>query len=1096
MKKLLNKIRFNKPYFKLDLKMKITILLLFAALSVMHANDAYSQKNKISLNEKNIEVIKVIEKIEVLTDYRFVYNVKAVNLNRIISIKIKAENIDSVLEKIFRNTKTDYKISGNHIILMSKKIVIEDQYPRLQENKEIVIKGRVVDEKGVPLVGATISDFSTGKIVLTDFNGEYEITVLNSGISLSFSYVGFEDQTVKIAGRLVINITLKFAVNEMDELVVIGYGTIKQREATGSVSTIKATVLEKQPTQNPMQTLQGRVAGLLVTTTSGRPGANTQISIRGINSINSGNNPLYIIDGVPFDSTPLNQFDVTGLRSVGYQSPLNSINSSDIESISILKDADATSIYGSRGANGVILITTKRGGKNDEMNFDVNISTGVGEIASKMNLMNTKEYLDIRNRAFANDGYAPDAGSAPDLVLWDQNHYTDWQDLLIGNTALITNGDISFSGGSSKNRFSLAGNYRKETTVYIGDSYDTRLGVHATYDYKSPDDKFGISFSSSYSYDENMANSGDFAQQIFTTPNLKPYDADGNLNFEPGVGTYGNPLSALYSDYENKTDNLIANSIISYTILPKLEAKVSLGYNMNKLDQFYGIYQNAYPAESPNKPSAQFGNTQRKGFTIEPQLNYDLNIGKGNLTALVGSTLQKVKTEEFNAYGTNYSTDALLHSLLGAGTISVYSDFDTDYRYASIFSRLTYNWDKKYIVNGTFRRDGSSRFGPDQRYGNFGSIGAAWLFSEEKLIKDNLSFLSQGKLRSTYGSVGNDQIGNYQYIETWQSYWYNYQGVRTLIPERLGNSNYSWERVRKFDLALELGFLNNNIIFSVNYYKSKTDNQLISYTLPSITGFTSIQANLPAIVENSGWEFELNTNNISNKNFKWNTSFNLTVPKNELVRFDGLETSSYGSSYEIGQPIRLAKGYVYQGTDENGQPKFEDVDGDGIITYTGDRVTLGTTIPKFYGGLSNTFTYKNWSLDFLFQFVKKEDWGYKANLFNAIGTTTNFGQEVYEGIVSDSGEFPSPTTYSPYWYNYVNSTATWGDASYIRLKNAYFSYSLPKTVSTKIGMQNCKFYLQGQNLLTFTKYDGLDPESTGLFTPPLRTYSFGINLSF
>ncbi len=1089
-------MRLNKPFLKFDLKMKLTTLFLLSALTVMQAGVTYSQKTKVSLNVNNMPVVKVIEKIESTTDFKFVYNNKSVDLNRTIDLNAKKENIDSVLKTIFKNTNTDYKITGTHIILMAKKMPMEVQYPILKAIQNFIIKGKITDEKGMPLAGVAVADNSSGRGVTTDSNGEYEITVASSETTLAFSYIGFARQEVKVAGRKVLNVVLKEETNVMNEVIVMGYGSTNKRDATSSISSIKSKILEEQPTQNPMQALQGRVPGLLITSANGRPGANTQVNIRGLNSINSGNNPLYIIDGVPFDSTPLNQFDAVGLPTVGYQSPLNSINSTDIESISILKDADATSIYGSRGANGVIIITTKRGGKNDKMRFDANISTGVGEVAHKMDLMNTQEYLDVRRRAFANDNITPTAANAPDLVLWDQNQYTDWQDVLIGDTALITNGEIRFSGGSAKNRFSLAGNYRKETTVYAGNSYDTRLGVHATYDYKSPDDKFGISFSTNYSYDENMANGGDLATSIFTSPNLKPYSANGELNFETGVGTFGNPLRVLYSEYENKTDYLLANSTITYNILPNLEAKVSFGYNNNKLDQFYGIYKKAYPPTSTNQPNAQFGNTQRKGYTIEPQLNYNIKIGKGNFSALVGSTLQKVKTEELSITGSNYSTDALLHSLLGAGTITVNRDLDTDYRYASVFSRLTYNWDRKYILNGTFRRDGSSRFGSDQRYGNFGSIGAAWVFSKENFIKDNLPFLSQGKLRSTYGTVGNDQIGNYQYIETWTSYTFGYQGTASLVPEKLGNSDYSWELVKKFDTAVELGFLNNAITFSANYYKNTTDNQLIGYTLPSITGFTSIQANLPAVVENTGWEFELNTNNISKQNFKWTTSFNLTLPKNELVKYDGLATSSYRNTYEIGESLSLGRGFLFNGLDTAGKVTFKDVNGDGVITFDGDRVTLGSRIPQYYGGLSNSFIYHNWNLDFLIQFVKKEDWGYMSSVFTPIGGRTNFGQEVYEGVTTNTGEYPIPTTSTTNWRNYVGSSAMWQDASYIRLKNVYLSYSLPKLFTSKIGVQNCKFYLQGQNLITFTNYDGLDPETTGLFTPTLRTYSFGINLSF
>ncbi|MFI1773034.1 SusC/RagA family TonB-linked outer membrane protein [Thalassobellus citreus] len=1071
--------------------MKTFIILFCTTMFSFAPKNTFGQADKIVIdNDQTLSIEDVLDLIGKQTDFTFIYSYNL--FENLPEVELKKGTIlaNDLLEKSLPSNNFNISFSDEKTILIKKNTPILRQ-------KQTEIRGIVTDINNIPIPGVSVLIKDTNKGVLTDINGHFTISISGKFATLQFVSLGYITEEVNLGEYTTINVVLKEDISELDEVVVIGYGTTTQRNATGSVSTVKAKVLEQQPTQNPMLSLQGRVSGLLVTAASGRPGANTQVLIRGVNSIGAGNSPLYIIDGIPFDSNPLNQFDAIGNPNIGNQSPLNSINSNDIESVSVLKDADATAIYGSRGANGVILITTKQGKNSGKLKVNINLNTGVGDVAHKMDLMNTSEYLDFRNQAFTNGGNTPNDGNAPDLTLWDQNQETDWQEVLLGGTAYINNANLTFSGGDTNNQFLLSGNYRKETTVYPGDAKNTRVGFNASYKFKSSDKKFGLRFVSTYSLDDNFSYGGDYGTKILTSPNLLPYDINGELNWE-NLGPYDNPLRELYRTYVNKTDNFNTNIVLDYKITPALVAKVSLGYNTIKMDQFTGNYRKYYAPTSSSSPNASFGNNERTSTIVEPQINYSKSFGKHNLNVLLGSTIQKTKTDSEYIYGSNYSTDALLESLAGAGTISVYNNDETDYRYVSAFTRVTYNYSDTYILNGTVRRDGSSRFGPGKRYGNFGSIGAAWVFSNESFLKDNNSFLSFGKLRSSYGTVGNDQIGNYQYQETWSSYWKSYQDVSSLRPQKLSNPNFRWEEVAKFDVALELGFFNNKVLLNANYYKNRTDNMLITSTLPSITGFTGITENLPAIVENRGWELELNTSIINTDKIKWNSSFNITIPKNELVKYDGLETSNNSWRYEIGQPIINARGFIFKGVNaDTGVIEFEDLDDSESITFNEDRTTLGTTIPEFYGGLTNTFKYKNWTLDFLFQFVKKEDWDYKNKQYTAIGGRQNFGSEVYNGVQSNSSDFPAPTTaFNPLWYNYIGSTASWGDASYIKLKNVYLSYSLPKALNSKIGFANATIYFQGQNLVTFTNYLGLDPETTGLFTPPLRTFSLGLNLSF
>ncbi|WP_461533093.1 SusC/RagA family TonB-linked outer membrane protein [Sinomicrobium sp.] len=1045
-----------------------------------------AQDAKIAIPETgNFTVEEVFDLIKRQTDYTFVYHSDFFDNSGDIALTKGTVEVGELLTTVLGNRFDHLFSEETHSIIIKRTTTIAVQQ---------TITGVVRDKNGLPLLGVAILIQGTSRGATSDENGNFIIDA-KPGDVLRFSYLGFKSKEVTIKDDQPLQIILEEEASELDEVVLVGYGTTSKRFNTGAVSTISSATLEEQTVQNPIQALQARVPGLQITNISGRPGANIEIRIRGINSINSGNSPLFIIDGVPFNSDPMNQFNAVGPPEAGNQSPLNSLNPNDIESISILKDADATAIYGSRGANGVVLITTKRGDGEDRFNVNVNINSGVGDVAKRLSLLDTPAYLAMRQQAFENSNMPPNPGLAPDLLLWSQEQNTDWQEVLLGNTAHYTTANVGFSGGTANNHFSLSGNYSRQTTVYPGDAKNERTGVRATYDYKTADNKFGISFSSIYTYDNNVANGGDFGQFIRTAPNMTPYDENGDINWEPGIFSgYQHPLANLYKKYVNKTDNLITNIVLDYDILPSLNAKVSFGYNFIKLDQFYGTYQGFNPPTGGPKPTAQFGNTERKGIIVEPQLNYHRKLGDGEFRALVGATIQKQSYTGLSIYGSNYGSDELLNSAYSAGDISIWEDSRTDYRYASVFGRLTYNWMQKYVFNVNFRRDGSSRFGTNNKYGNFGSVGAAWVFSEENFLKDN-KILNFGKLRVSYGSVGNDQIGDYQYMRAWTSFQYNYGGLDALIPQRLGDSNYSWEKVEKFDVALELGLLKNNILFNVNYYKNRTDNQLVGYPLPMITGFSSVQFNLPAVVDNTGWEFELNTTNIDQQHFKWNTSFNISLPKNKLISFDNLEASGYATDYEIGKSLSLIKGYAFTGLNaDTGMPEFEDINGDGAITYTDDRVALGKTIPDFYGGISNSLTYKQWNLSFLWQFVKKEGFGYS---FSAIGSQNNLGKEIYENLNSGTPKYPEPVAISyPLWNNYISSTARWGDASYLRLKNVYLTYNLPESVLSHLGIDRCSIYAQGQNLLTITGYDGLDPEVGHLmYTPLIRSFYLGINLS-
>ena len=772
----------------------------------------------------------------------------------------------------------------------------------------------------------------------------------------------------------------------------------------------------------------------------------------------------------------------------------------DIDNIEVLKDADATSIYGSRGANGVILITTKKG-KAGKTKIDLNFYSGIGEVTRTMQFMNTQQYLAMRREAYKNDNAVPQPADGPDLLLWDTTKYTNWQKMLIGGTSHSTNAQATLSGGNEQTQFLIGTNYQHETTVFPGDLGDSRADVHLNLNHSSMDKSLSFAVTASYSNDVNNQIQAD----LFSFTNLppdapSPYDASGKLQWSQNGGSFSNPLAYLLQTYVATTDNFIGNTNISYKILPGLLFKVDGGYTYTQLNQVATApVASQNPLYNPTS-YAQFGNNNIKSWIIEPQLTYTRQLGKGTLESLVGVSQQQQVTNGTSTYATNYSNDALIASVSGAGTTTSSSDY-SEYRYQAIFARLHYNWDGKYIINLTGRRDGSSRFGPGKQYANFGAAGAAWIFSEERFVKDALPFLSFGKLRSSYGITGNDQIGDYKYLDTWRATTYAYQGTTGLQSFRLYNPDYAWEINKKEEGGIDLGFINDRVLLSVDYFNSRSSNQLVNYTLPTQTGFSGILENLPALVQNAGWEFSLNTVNLDNHAFKWTSSFNLTAAKNKLLDFPGLSNSTYANTYVVGQPLNIVKLFHYTGVDP----------ATGIYQYSGtsnptDKNIIEDLTPKFYGGLSNTFSYKRFELSFLFQFVKQNGYTFYRQNFNGgtfPGAENNEPVSVLNrwqvpGDVKPIGIYTTGLNAQQFTAitNFAQSDAVVGDASFIRLKNVSFSYKLKERTIKFLKASNAEVYLRGQNLLTITNYFGADPENKNSALPPIKLIVAGIRVTF
>jgi TonB-linked SusC/RagA family outer membrane protein len=1071
------------------------------------ATQTFAQK--VSMNMKSGSLEKAFREIEKQTGYSFIYGRNQLSQAAPVNIDVKNQELSDVLKLLFNNQPFTYSLSGKFIGIRLKNAPANESK---QATEDITVSGKVTDAKGNPLPAVSVVIPGTPFGTMTKENGEYTLNRVPAEAVLVVSYLSYEIQRIAVKGRTSINVVLTEQLRSLDEAVVIGYGTTTKRMNTGSVSSITAKDIEKQPISNPLAALPGRIPGLQITQQNGLPGSAAIVQIRGQGSMNSGNLPLYVIDGVPFTnfnggyppSDNLNSWGTTGAN--GGISPFSMINPDDIERMDILKDADATAIYGARGANGVILITTKKG-KTGRTRFNANVYTGSGKVNRFIPMMNTQQYLDLRKEGFKNDGLAPNTSNAPELTVWDQNAYTDWQKFLIGGTARSTDAQVSVSGGDTKTHLMFSGGYHKETTVFPGNFNSQRLTGRLSADHTSSNNKFYAAFTVNYSNDNTLLPASDLTSLYNLPPNMPLYDSTGKLVWSSG---FSNPVALLQRRFTTTTGNLMANANLRYTIIKNLNFKVNLGYTNTTLDQV-----NPQPASTQNPVNnpqsfATFANTKSQNYIVEPTVDYSIDMKKGRLNMLLGGSYQRSLSTGQSVDGRNYSNEALLGSLVGAGTIVLNSSAYFDYRFASVFGRINYDYKQKYLLNVTFRRDASSRFGPDNIYADFGAVGAAWLFSEEDFVKDALPWLGLGKIRASYGTTGNDQISNYIYLPLLSSAG-TYQGSSALYRTTLPNPGVKWETTRKLEFGLELGVLNDRITFTGNYYRNRSANQLLSAALPTQSGYNSYTVNMPALVQNSGVELELNTLNLKTSNFGWRSSFNVTFYKNKLVDFPGIDKSFYASSYAVGQPIDLVRKYVYTGYDPNtGIPQYVDLNKDGSIDFNNDRQIIKPGTP-YFGGLNNSFSYKNWDLSFFLQYHHRK--GSTNTISTPVGASrSNQNTSLLDRWhqPGDNATYPAATSTSgtPIYLGYTQysgSTALWGDASYLKLRSAAISYSFPQSWLAKAKISNLKVYAEGQNLFTWMKNKYIyDPETsvsggppglgTGLIAmPPLRTIVFGIN---
>ncbi len=1092
--------------------MRFTGVLLLAVCLLQHCVIfAQQPTKKITLSVKNQRLENVFKEVKKQTGYTAFYEdalaekIKAIT----VSFTVRNASLEEVIRLCLKGQALSYKLIGNAIIIM------EASKPDTQatEPAAFIVRGIVLNQRAEKMDNVNVIVKRSGKGSITDKNGEFKIEGINADDVLRYSMVGYVTLEQPLNGQTNSYVTLKEATNVLDQVVFQGYTKTSQRLSTGNISRITSKEIEKQPVANPLLALQGRVPGLVITQTNGYASAPVNVSIRGVCSLTLNTEPLYIIDGIPVSVTGQKGI-LYGNSFTGGQSPLFNINPKDIESIDVLKDADATAIYGSRGTNGVILITTKKGTPG-ATTFNINLTQGIRKITRYWDMLQTPQYLEIRREAFKNDGLSPTLTNAPDLLLWDQKRYTDWQKELWGGTGKNTVVNLGISGGDRQTTFNISAGYSRisDITTISGATQQGTMAVGLAH--RTPDQRFSVDLSLNYSYsDVNVVNGLGSSKLAPNAPSI--FDKNGQLNWAEWNNNGALdifPFGNLFQSNPQKTNALTSSFRFGYRPFKGFSFQTLFGYTytQNSNNLF-----NPITSQNPYRVTTGFAafNTNRvSGWNIEPQVNYHFLLGRASVDVLLGATLTSSAGVATSVSGQGYTDDNLLYSIVNAPIVNRPGDEYMYSKYLGAFARISYNLKNRYLINLNGRRDGNSNFGPGRQFGNFGSVGVAWIASEEEWLQQLLPvYISLIKFRGSYGTTGNTGGGPYQYLSLWGSAasitqpYPLYDGALPYISQNPPNQNYYWEQNRKMEGGLELGFLENNITMSVSWYRNRTGNQITSYPLPRFTGFEHIITNLPATIQNSGWEGIINAQLMEKKDMSWSVNFNIGANQNILVSFPGLATSPYASKFEIGKPLTTRYFLHYLGVNPlTGRYAVEDRNNNGQISITSgpsndDSYIVLNTAPKYLGGLGTNYRFKQFSLGLQFSFTRQlgQNALYTGASYGAFNQ--NMPVEVSDQNWKKPGDiaaFPAFTTTNNQATNYFGaSDGSFTDASFIRLGNAWFSYSLPTAWVKRMGVKRCGISLNAQNILTITRYKGLDPETQNFGgMPPVKIYVLNLQMS-
>jgi len=1139
MKKLLKSTRSPYPFFKYDLKMKLSTLFILAALFTMHANETYGQRTKLTLNLSNVTVGEVINEIENNTNFQFVYIIADVDLKRTVSVNAKREEIGNVLKGIFQNTRTTYNVKNQRIYLVphpKENQIKSAKGTAPQINRQNIVNGVVTDKDGQPLPGANIVEKGTTNGTQTDFDGNFSLEVGANEV-LVVSYIGFATKEVNINGRSSVSVSLVEDAAGLEEVVVVGYGTQKKSDLTGAVDKLSSEDFNKGANVSVDQLMQGRSAGVLVNQTSSEPGGGVSVRIRGISSINGGNDPLYVIDGLPLDNSPL--LSGGGGAGIGNnpnsRNPLNSINPNDIESIEILKDASATAIYGSRGANGVVMITTKKG-KEGKFRIEYDVTGGI-QAPNKIDVLSTQDYINVLN------GIAQDSGNPPIISEGDINALTigtDWQNQIL-RSAPITSHDISASGGTKDMTYSASFNYFDQEGVVKNSGikkYIGRLNLTSNF---GKNLQIGVNVNTSQINDNNNVdgiNNNEQAGPIYSAllydPTEPVFNADGGFARSANL-TVNNPLSLIDGiSSKNETYRTIVNAYANYQITNTFSAKFNVGFD--RLTSRRDIYNSKLTIDgAANNGIANIASLTRSNNLFEYTMNYKKDIGSSSsLNILGGVTYQNFINRSFSGNITNFPSDVLLTDNLGLANTendNLYSNKGIN-SLLSYLGRINYSLFDKYLLTASMRADGSSRFGENNKFGYFPSVAVGWKLSEEKFVPD---FFDRLKLRMSWGLTGNQDIGNYASISTFGSNGSASSSVAVLgesalvgtSPTRIANPDLKWETTAQYDFGIDASILSGRINITADYFIKKTSDILLNLPLPRASGFSQILSNVGEM-ENKGFEFLVNAFPVQTDNFTWSTTINFSAIKNKVNDIGGSDIVT-GGLQGIGNTTVLREGFpaysyygynvtgIFQTGDDiassaqpdsqPGYPIFEDTNNDLQITPE-DQQIIGNPYPEFTYGFQNSFTYKGFQLDIFIQGQEGND------LLNINTIESLYPANFRRNRLKEQGlnrwtaqntntKWPSGVEPSAYGGGKVN-TLSLLDGSYIRLKNVQLGYQIP--VDKIYFIESARIHVTGQNLFTITDYTGYDPEANAFGRSNVRldynsyplpkTYLVGVNLTF
>lgn len=1005
--------------------------------------------------------------------------------------------------------------------------------------QERIVSGKITSaEDGSPVPGVNILVKGTNTGTTTGIDGTYTLAVPATSNILVISFIGYRTVEIEVGNRAMINVPLEPDSKQLSEVVVVGYGTQIKQEMTGNVASIKGSDIQNQPVPTFEQSLQGRAAGVYIEAGNGKLGQGIKVRVRGSSSVSAGNQPLYVIDGVPITSQSQSNGD-------GDTNPLTDLSPNDIQSIEILKDASASAIYGSRAANGVVLVTTKRG-RTGKTNFNVGYFTGVSAPTRHREWLNTKEYVALFKEARKNsNALGIDDTSLGDLETrftayaagsesaWkDPNaaDYTDtnWEDQVFRHGS-VNQFDLSASGGGEKTSFYASGSYSNQEGILINNKLQ-RISTRLNIDHKATEKlSLGLNFSLTRTVNNRLGDDNEFStpMQIVALAPLTPVTdprtglLSGVLDLETGKPNsrfpqYFNPLiDANYTKRETTVFRNLGTIFGTYQFTPALSVRAEVGYDLltQHEDKYYGK-ENARNISTPNGTSRDSW-TQVFNYTTNTYLRYSKTISElHNLEVIAGMSYQESNRDYSNVEGQQFPSNSYKETI-SAATITVGSTEETSFSFLSYFARANYKFNERYLLGLSGRVDGSSRFGKDNRYGFFPAASAGWILTEESFLQGNstIEFL---KLRASYGLTGNAEIENFASKGLYAGDG-GYAGTPGQRPSQLENPNLKWEQTTQFDVGIDFGLFGNRISGEIDYYVKNTSDLLLEVNLPGTAGFETQFRNVGKL-ENKGVEFVLNTENMVG-DFRWNTSFNIARNKNKITNLNGqVIQGDFLSRAVEGEAIGIFYGPKYAGVDpDNGDALYYEQNiVDGTVSKTNDYnnatyTKIGDPNPDFIAGITNNFAYKGIDLSILFQGVFGND------VYNGGGKFQSANGDFFDNQTKDQlrrWQNPGDITDVPqarlYGANGTGESSRYvSDGSYVRLKTVTLGYNFPSSLTNRLKITKARVYASAQNLLTFTDYNGWDPEvnsdtyasniNQGIdfySAPQARTITFGINIGF